>query len=81
MSSADAGSRPNSWRTTDGVDEMADDVQLECAYLCEEHGDGEALVLLHRGGSGVDARAFGPNLAALVARFSRDLPSADDLPP
>ncbi|HEX4187739.1 MAG TPA: alpha/beta hydrolase [Solirubrobacteraceae bacterium] len=35
----------------------------------QEHGDGEALVLLHPGGAGVDARAFGPNLGALAARF------------
>jgi pimeloyl-ACP methyl ester carboxylesterase len=35
----------------------------------EEHGDGEALVLLHPGGAGVDARAFKPNVGALAARF------------
>jgi pimeloyl-ACP methyl ester carboxylesterase len=35
----------------------------------DEHGDGEALVLLHPGGAGVDARAFAPNLGALAARF------------
>lgn len=28
----------------------------------EQHGDGDPLVLLHPGGAGVDARAFGPNL-------------------
>jgi pimeloyl-ACP methyl ester carboxylesterase len=35
----------------------------------EEHGDGDPLVLLHPGGAGVDARAFGPNLPALADRF------------
>jgi pimeloyl-ACP methyl ester carboxylesterase len=35
----------------------------------EEHGDGQPLVLLHPGGAGVDARAFGPNLGPLAARF------------
>jgi pimeloyl-ACP methyl ester carboxylesterase len=35
----------------------------------DEHGDGEPLVLLHPGGGGVDARAFGPNLGPLAARF------------
>lgn len=35
----------------------------------DEHGDGEPLVLLHPGGAGVDARAFGPNLGALAGRF------------
>jgi pimeloyl-ACP methyl ester carboxylesterase len=35
----------------------------------DEHGDGEPLVLLHPGGAGVDARAFGPNLSAFAARF------------
>jgi pimeloyl-ACP methyl ester carboxylesterase len=35
----------------------------------EEYGEGEALVLLHPGGAGVDARAFAPNLDALAARF------------
>ncbi|MGH2834283.1 MAG: alpha/beta fold hydrolase [Solirubrobacteraceae bacterium] len=35
----------------------------------EEHGDGEALVLMHPGGAGVDARAFSRNLGALAARF------------
>lgn len=34
-----------------------------------EHGEGDPLVLLHPGGAGVDARAFGPNLGALAARF------------
>lgn len=35
----------------------------------EEHGDGDPVVLLHPGGAGVDARAFGPNLGPLAARF------------
>jgi pimeloyl-ACP methyl ester carboxylesterase len=35
----------------------------------EEHGDGDPLVLLHPGGAGVDARAFGPNVGPLAARF------------
>jgi pimeloyl-ACP methyl ester carboxylesterase len=33
----------------------------------DEHGDGEALALLHPGG--VDSRAFAPNIDALAARF------------
>jgi pimeloyl-ACP methyl ester carboxylesterase len=32
-------------------------------------GEGDALVLLHPGGAGVDARAFAPNMDALAARF------------
>ncbi len=35
----------------------------------DERGDGDSLVLLHPGGGGVDARAFGPNLGPLAARF------------
>lgn len=35
----------------------------------EQYGDGEPLVLLHPGGAGVDARAFGPNIDPLAARF------------
>jgi pimeloyl-ACP methyl ester carboxylesterase len=35
----------------------------------EERGDGDPLVLLHRGGAGVDARAFEPNLGPLAERF------------
>ena len=35
----------------------------------EGHGDGDPLVLLHPGGAGVDARAFGPNLGPLAAQF------------
>jgi pimeloyl-ACP methyl ester carboxylesterase len=33
-------------------------------------GQGEPLVLLHPGGAGVDARAWGPNLPALAERFT-----------
>jgi pimeloyl-ACP methyl ester carboxylesterase len=49
---------------------MANYVHLDgmCTWY-EEHGDGEALVLLHPGGAGVDARTFGPNLGPLAARF------------
>jgi pimeloyl-ACP methyl ester carboxylesterase len=35
----------------------------------ERYGDGEALVLLHPGGAGVDARALEPNVGALAERF------------
>lgn len=35
----------------------------------DEHGVGEPLVLLHPGGAGVDARAFGPNVGGLAASF------------
>ena len=35
----------------------------------DETGTGEALVLLHPGGGGVDSRAFAPNLDALARRF------------
>ena len=35
----------------------------------EERGHGDPLVLLHPGGAGVDARAFGSNLDALAKRF------------
>ena len=35
----------------------------------DERGEGEPLVLLHPGGAGVDARAWGPNLPALAQRF------------
>ena len=35
----------------------------------DERGEGEPLVLLHPGGAGVDARAWGPNLSALAQRF------------
>ncbi len=47
---------------------MADYVQLGGMRMWyDEHGAGDPLVLLHPGG--VDARAFGPNLGALSARF------------
>jgi pimeloyl-ACP methyl ester carboxylesterase len=35
----------------------------------DERGDGEPVVLLHPGGAGVDARAWGPNLDAIAAQF------------
>ena len=35
----------------------------------DEQGTGEALVLLHPGGVGVDSRAFEPNLKALASHF------------
>src|SRR3954453_18152561 len=35
----------------------------------DDHGSGDPLALLHPGGAGVDARAFGPNLDALAAHF------------
>ena len=35
----------------------------------EERGEGDPLVLLHPGGAGVDARAFGPNLDHLASHF------------
>jgi pimeloyl-ACP methyl ester carboxylesterase len=35
----------------------------------DERGQGEPLVLLHPGGAGVDARAWGPNLPALADRL------------
>ena len=35
----------------------------------DQLGDGEPLVLLHPGGAGVDARAWGPNLPALAEHF------------
>ena len=35
----------------------------------DEGGQGEPLVLLHPGGAGVDARAWGPNLPALAEQF------------
>lgn len=49
---------------------MADYVSLPGVRTWfDEHGDGEPLVLLHPGGAGVDARAFGPNTGPLAARF------------
>jgi pimeloyl-ACP methyl ester carboxylesterase len=60
MSSA-GGSRPNP---------VAQYVELNGVRTWyEEYGEGEPLVLLHPGGAGVDARAFGPNLGSLSARF------------
>jgi pimeloyl-ACP methyl ester carboxylesterase len=50
---------------------MADYVLLDgVGTWYEKRGDGDPLVLLHPGGAGVDARAFGPNVAPLAARFS-----------
>lgn len=50
---------------------MADYVLLDGVRTWyERHGDGDPLVLLHPGGAGVDARAFGPNLAPLAAQFA-----------
>ena len=47
---------------------MAEHVDLDGVHTWyDEHGDGEPLVLLRPGG--VDARALGPNLDELVARF------------
>src|SRR4030081_3608999 len=34
-----------------------------------KYGDGDPVVLLHPGGAGVDARAWGPNLDAVAAGF------------
>ena len=49
---------------------MADYVLLDGVRTWYEvHGDGDPLVLLHPGGAGVDARAFGPNLGPLAAQF------------
>src|SRR5947209_5626343 len=54
------------WSTTD----MADYVSLAGVRTWyDKHGDGDPLVLLHPGGGGVDARAFGPNLGPLADRF------------
>ena len=50
---------------------MADYVLLDGVRTWyDQHGDGDPLVLLHPGGAGVDARAFGPNLGPLAAQFS-----------
>jgi pimeloyl-ACP methyl ester carboxylesterase len=47
---------------------MAGYVELgEVHTWYDEHGDGEPVVLVHPGGA--DARAWGPNLDALAARF------------
>jgi pimeloyl-ACP methyl ester carboxylesterase len=52
------------------IDPMADYVDLDGVRTWyAEYGEGEALVLLHPGGAGVDARAFGPNLGAIAERF------------
>ena len=49
---------------------MADYVSLAGVRTWyDEHGEGDPLVLLHPGGAGVDARAFGPNIGPLAARF------------
>ena len=49
---------------------MADYVLLDGVRTWyDEHGDGDPLVLLHPGGAGVDARALGPNVKPLSARF------------
>lgn len=49
---------------------MADYVLLDGVRTWyDEQGDGDPLVLLHPGGAGVDARAFGPNVKPLAARF------------
>lgn len=49
---------------------MADYVQLgDVRTWYERYGDGDALVLLHPGGAGVDARALAPNVGALAERF------------
>jgi pimeloyl-ACP methyl ester carboxylesterase len=50
---------------------MADYVLLDGVRTWyEQRGDGDPLVLLHPGGAGVDARAFGPNLGPLAAQFA-----------
>src|SRR6516225_6629400 len=50
---------------------MADYVLLDGVRTWyDQHGDGDPLVLLHPGGAGADARAFGPNLGPLAAQFS-----------
>ena len=49
---------------------MADYVLLgDVRTWYEVHGDGDPLVLLHPGGAGVSARAFGPNVGPLAAHF------------
>lgn len=49
---------------------MADWVLLDGVRTWyEEYGEGDPLVLLHPGGAGVDARAFGPNVGPLAAHF------------
>ncbi len=49
---------------------MANNVMLgDVNTWYDEVGSGDPLVLLHPGGAGVDARAFGPNLGPLAAHF------------
>jgi pimeloyl-ACP methyl ester carboxylesterase len=49
---------------------MADYVELlGVRTWYDKQGEGGAVVLLHPGGAGVDARAWGPNLEALSAEF------------
>src|SRR5436189_6470567 len=49
---------------------MADYVLLDgLRTWYDEHGAGDALVLLHPGGAGVDSRARAPSLGALAERF------------
>jgi len=49
---------------------VAEYVQLgDVRSWYERYGSGEALVLLHPGGAGVDARALGSNVGALAERF------------
>ena len=49
---------------------MADYVELlGVRTWYDDYGEGEALVLLHPGGAGVDARAWRPNLEPLSAEF------------
>jgi pimeloyl-ACP methyl ester carboxylesterase len=49
---------------------MADYVLLDGVRTWfDERGHGDPLVLLHPGGAGVDARAFGPNIGPLSTRF------------
>ena len=42
----------------------------------DELGEGEPVVLLHPGGAGVDARAWGPNLDAIDTRIKSRLNAA-----
>jgi pimeloyl-ACP methyl ester carboxylesterase len=54
---------------------MANYVELQgIRTWYDELGAGEPLALLHPGGVGVDARAFGPNIEALAAHFHLFLP-------
>ena len=58
---------------------MADYVELlgERTWY-DDYGEGEAAVLLHPGGAGVDARAWRPNLEALSAEFRVFTPERRD---